>query len=122
MTDVIESCGGSQCLIRILIWLGVCASIETHRRYVQYQVQRLRKEGPMKECPEDTLTIFSADNLDYIHSFSRAYCEKQQSSWHGITVQAIRPQPIFTIKKDAPERIQHVEAMPTPSNTHVCLI
>ena len=36
--DIIEACGGSARLLRILNRLGVCVSADTHARYVQYRV------------------------------------------------------------------------------------
>ena len=49
--------------------------------------------GPMTRYPTNTLTFFSIDNLDFIHSFARVYCGNQVTSWHGTTVQAAQPQP-----------------------------
>ena len=93
LTDIIECCGGSQRLIKLLNRLGVCASSETHRRYMQYQIERLSENGPMTRYPTNTLTFFSIDNLDFIHSFARVYCGNQVTSWHGTTIQAAQPQP-----------------------------
>ena len=30
-----------------------------------------------------------ADNLDFVHSHARVHCEKQQSTWHGTTMQVV---------------------------------
>ena len=64
LTDIIECCGGSQRLIKLLNRLGVSASSETHWRYMQYQIERLFENGPMTKYPTNTLTLFSIDNLD----------------------------------------------------------
>ena len=47
----------------------------------------------MKSYPENSFTVASADNLDYLHSYARVYCGEQKSSWHGTTVQVVQPQP-----------------------------
>ena len=51
LTDLIECCGGSLCLIKLLNHLGVCASSETHRRCMQYQIERLSENGLMITYP-----------------------------------------------------------------------
>ena len=58
LTDIIECCGGSSHLIKLLNCLGVCASSETRHRYVQYQIERLFENGPMARYPINTLTFF----------------------------------------------------------------
>ena len=45
--------------------------------------------------------IASADNLDFVHSHARVYCEKQQSSWHGTTVQITQSQPTSNVDADS---------------------
>lgn len=97
--DIIEACGGSARLLRILNWLGVYFSADTHARYVQYRVQKRKEEGPMNPYPTNTLTVFSIDNVDYIHSYARVYCGKQMSSWHGTTIQVVQPQPSHLVDK-----------------------
>lgn len=100
LTDIIECCGGSSRLIKLLNRLGVCASSETHRRYMQYQIERLFENGPMTRYPVNTLTFFSIDNLDFIHSFARVYCGNQATSWHGTTVMASQPQPSKALESE----------------------
>ena len=63
----------------------------------------------MSEYPDSAFTVASTDNLDYLH---RVYCGKQQSSWHGTTVQVVQPQPV------------HLNDSVTPTvsqNTHSCI-
>ena len=93
LADAIETCGGSDRLARLLNRFGVCASPDTHSRYVQYRVDKSKKDGPMRGLPDNAFMVASADNLDYIHSYARVYCGNQQSSWHGTTVQLVQPQP-----------------------------
>ena len=73
--------------------LGACASEDTHKRYIQYRVEKSMKQGPMCGYPSKPFTVASADNLDFIHSHARVYAGKQQLSWHGTTVQLVQPQP-----------------------------
>ena len=93
IADAVETCGGSSRLTRLLNRLGVCVSADTHARYVQYRVQKSKEEGPMSGYPDNAFTIASTDNLDFVHSHARVYCGKQQSSWHGTTIQLVQPQP-----------------------------
>lgn len=94
IADAIETCGGSSRLQKLLNRLGVCVSIDTHERYIQYRVEKRMKEGPMADYPQNSFMIVSADNLDFVHSFARVYSGKQQSSWHGTTMQVVQPQPL----------------------------
>ena len=91
ITDAVETCGGSNRLQSLLNRLCICASIETHARYVQYRVEKRNKEGHMDGFPADFSTVVSADNLDYIHSYFQVYSENQRCSWNGITVQIVQP-------------------------------
>ena len=60
----------------------------------------------------------SADNLDYVHSFSQVYCGKQQSSWHGTTVQVVQPQPTLLHSSDSTtSTIRTLAATCTESDT-----
>ena len=57
MTDVIETCGGNTRLVRFLNRLGVCASMDTHARYVQYRTTKSLKDGVMNDYPQDAFTV-----------------------------------------------------------------
>ena len=100
ITDVVEMCGGNTRLVRFLNRLGVCASTDTHARYVQYRIKKSLKDGAMSGFPQDSFTVASVDNIDYVHSYARVYCGKQQSSWHGTTIQIVQPQPTVLIDRE----------------------
>ena len=81
--------------IKLLNRLGICTSVHTHARYVQYRVKR----------SVDAFTLVSVDNLDFVHSHARVYCGKQQSSWHGTTVQVVQLQPTRLVDTCSPSRL-----------------
>ena len=108
LTDIIVSQGGTTHLIKMLNRLGVCASVETHARYTNYIAKQLEEEGVMAAYPHNTFTVLSADNLDIGLPYARIHCGKQQSSWHGTTIQAVQPQPKGLIA-----------ALPTPPRSMV---
>ncbi len=87
ITDAIDICGGSIRLKTLLNRLGVCASSETHARYVQYRVEMRQRDGPLDGHILDCPIIVSADNLDYQQSFACVYSGNQSIGWHGTTVQ-----------------------------------
>ena len=92
IADAVETCGGSNRLMRLSNRFDVCVSPETHARYLQYRNQKRKSEGPMAAFPNNTFMFVSADNLDFIHGYARV-CGEQQSSWHGTTIQIVHPQP-----------------------------
>ena len=93
ISDVIETCGGSSRLCKFLNRLGVCNSADNHNKYVIERVEKRRQCGVLSAYPENSFSVVSVDNLDFIHSYARVYCGKQQNSWHGTTVQIVQPQP-----------------------------
>ncbi len=94
ITDVIETCGGSARLQKLLNRLVACASIDTHASYVQHRAQKIKEEVTMASYPLNSfIMLVSAGNLDFKHSFTRIYSGKQQLSWHGTTVQLLQPPP-----------------------------
>ena len=111
ITDAVETCGGSSRLIKLLNHLGLCASTDTHSRYVQYQTEKIMKDGPLKGYPDNAFTIASADNLDFIHSYARIYCGNQHSSWHGTTV--VQPQPSTLVGTHVSNQRQHTNTQST---------
>ena len=96
LTDIVESQGGSSVLVQILNRLGVCSSADTLARFIQHK--RGTSEQHQFRCmSKDAFTVISADNLDFMHSFARVFCGKQQSSWHGTTVQVVQPLPSLSL-------------------------
>ena len=127
IADAIKTWGGSNKLVRVLNRLGVCASSETHDRYIQYRVKKVLEEGPMAKFPGDAFTLVSVDNIDFIHSYARVYCGKQVSSWHGTTVQIVQPKPTTLTDTLAASAIQtsltkrpHISPNKTPSLNSPC--
>ncbi len=48
---------------------------------------------PEHELSDKALIIISADNIDFLHSFSRVYCGEKKKSFHGTTIQAVQSIP-----------------------------
>jgi len=71
-------------------------------RIIQYRVREREKVGPEHELPDQALIIISADNIDFLHSFSRVYCGEKKKSFHGTTIQAVQPIPSFKVSKCNP--------------------
>ena len=82
-------------LIRMLNRLGACSSADTLARVIQYRVEEREERGVEQDCNSNEITIVSADNMDFLHSYAQLYCGAQTSSWHGTMVQAVQPKPNF---------------------------
>ena len=54
-------------------------------------------ETPAKTLDPSAFTVISADNIDYLHSYARVYNGKQESSWHGTSIQAVQPNPTLSL-------------------------
>ena len=95
ITDIVESQGGSALLIKILNRLGVCVSSDTLSRFIEHKVQTsdIKRNG----LAEDSFTIISTDNLDFLHSYAQVYQGNQKNSWHGTTIQAVQPIPSLSL-------------------------
>ena len=52
--------------------------------FIQHR-QSVCEYACLKHLAKDAFTDVSADNLDFLHSFSRALCSNQKASWHGTT-------------------------------------
>ena len=104
ITDLVESQGGSTVLIRTLNRLGVCSSADTLARFRQHKRSSC-EYARLRHLAKDAFTVISADNLDFLHSFSRVFCGNQKASWHGTTVQVVQPLPSLSL----PESYGNIE-------------
>ena len=73
--------------------LGICASVDTHARYIQHRVEEKCKMGRMASLPASSFMEVSADNLDFIHNYSRVFSGYKGCSCHGTTFQIVQPKP-----------------------------
>ena len=94
IADIVLTCGGSSRLVKFLNRLGICTSADKPNRYVTDRVKKQKEDGILSAYPDNAFTVVSTDNLDFLHSYARVYCGKQQSSCHGTTVQLVQPQPL----------------------------
>ena len=91
LADLVESHGGSNELITMLNRFGAVACVDTHRRYVQYQIKQKVSSGFLSDLNMDRFTIASVDNINFLQSHSFVYCGDQSRSWHGTTMQVVQP-------------------------------
>ena len=96
MADLVESQGVSALLHKVLNRVGVCASADTLARFVQHKVTVLQGMENMY-INKEHFTVVSADNVDFMHTYARVVKGKQNSSWHGTTVQAVQPLPSLSL-------------------------
>ena len=82
------------------------------------------ERGVITDYPQDAFTLVSPDNLDFVHSYAGVYCEKQQLSWHGTTVQVVQARPSRLIDTSSPS--SQTEAEITTNSlrvyVHLCSI
>ena len=90
LTDIVDSHGGSNELIKVLNRVGAIASLDTRDRAILPVIKKAQKSGILRPS---AFTIYSFDNLDYLSSNATVYCGDQHRSWHGTSVQAVQPQP-----------------------------
>ena len=92
ITDVIDSQGGSALLVKILNRIGVCASLDSLSRFVQFKSLAQNVSDHDYLSPE-SFTLVSADNIHFLHSFARVFKGNKNSSWQGTSVQVVQPLP-----------------------------
>ena len=94
IADLVEGQGGSAWLHKILNRLGVCASADTLSRFIQHKCTTVDMSDMYAN---DSFTVISADNIDYLHKYARVVRGNGNSSWHGTTIQLVQPLPSFSL-------------------------
>ena len=97
LTDMVDSQGGSDLLIKILNQLGVCSSYDTFSRYMMYKVTSCQNVQNAQSADQDAFTVISADNIDYVHHFAQTSKGDRNNSWHGTSIQAVQPLPSLSL-------------------------
>ena len=90
LADVVEVCGGSRQLIKVLNRLGCTCSSDTHDQTV---AEGQRMKSIWSDLQSDTLTIASTDNFDVLQTYAAVYHGDQNRSYHGTTIQLVQPRP-----------------------------
>ena len=99
LADVVEACGGSRQLLKILNRIGCVSSPDTHDRFVTYHAEQQRNKSVWEEIPQSVFTVGSADNFDMLQSYSAVNCGDQQRSYHGTTVQLVQPKSVLCFEE-----------------------
>ena len=87
LADVIEVCGGSRNLIKILNQLGAVSSTDTPDHFVIAVAENQRERDIWCELPDNVFTVATADNFDMLQSLAAVYCGDQHRSYHGTMIQ-----------------------------------
>ena len=121
LADIVDSQGGTALLIKILNRFGVCSSIETLNRFIQY---RVNQQSELEGLNPDGFMIISADNIDFLHSYARVFSGNQVSSTHVTSIQTVQPLPSLSqgdntgsySEPTSPMSLSHS----SPSHAQVC--
>ena len=88
--DLLDCLGGSAELIRIFNRLGLCVSLDTLSRHIQTTISTVQKDSLLQGLDPSNITVFTVDNIDYLHSYAKVFCGNQKLSYHGTTIQAVQ--------------------------------
>ena len=125
LADVVEVCGGSRQLLKILNRIGCVSSSYTHDHFVTLQAELQRNKSIWEELSDKIFTIASTDNFDMLQSYASVYCGDHQRSYHGTTVQVVQPHQSMSFTVPANTNVYKVDAvidLPHLPQTHLQFI
>ena len=96
MADIVEMCSGSRQLLRILNDLGCTTSPYMHNWFVTQHAEAQCNDSVWNELSYKAFTVASVDNFDILQSYATVYCGNQSCSYHGTTIQLIKPDATIT--------------------------
>ena len=118
LADIIETCGGSRELIRILNRMGFVSSPDSHDRFVTFHAEAERDKHLWTKISPSVVTVASVDNFDMLQTHSAIYQGKHHRSYHGTTIQLVQPLPSMTL--DQLNVTMHAStSVSLPEDTHV---
>ena len=118
LADIIETCGGSCELIRILNRMGFVSSPNSHDRFVTFHAEAEQDKHLWTKISPSVVTVASVDNFDMLQTHSAIYQGKHHRSYYGTTIQLVQPLPSMT--SDQLNVTRHAStSVSLPEDTHV---
>ena len=117
IADLIDCHSGNSELIRTFNRLGVCVSQDTLLRRIRGTVQHITRHGLLHGMNYSCLTVFTMDNIDFLHSYAQVFSGNQQLSWHGTTIQAVQCKPSACTSMTQNVGLRRAHALLSPMNS-----
>ena len=95
LTELLEAAGTSDVAISALNRFGAVASKDTHTRFLTSVAETVAERGGnySTQCTKNAFCMVAVDNLDKNSPHSQVFCGDQSRGWHGISIQAVEPDP-----------------------------
>lgn len=118
--DLIDCFGGASELVKIFNRLGVCVSMDTLSRHIQSTVEQISAKGLLQGLNPSLLTMFTVDNIDFLHKHARVFCGNQHLDSHATTVQAVQTKP--SLNKTSITDDQQLDPLVSPAKRSHALL